>query len=327
MMTVDPDHWKALDTILHEASDPVIVGHRNPDGDCLGVMSALAVMIAWRGNHPRLLSADPVPDHFRFMPFMDKVEVLEVAECGDNPVIYLECGNPDRAGVRISGSGAVVNLDHHPDNSGFGDIVLQNPGASSIGEMVTTFLMEAADPMDTDLLGRVASPLYIAIHTDTGGFSYGNTSRQALAAAAFLVASGAAVEAACAAVYQEQPVNRLKLKGQFLSRLHTRDNGKVGVGWLFLSDLEQFGCTPQDTDGFSAYPRAIHGVEIGMFLMETVPGQFKVSLRSKGSAVVNRTAAMFGGGGHPKAAGFRTKGDLQAIVEETIQALRETNGQ
>ena len=327
MMTVDADHWKAFDTILREAADLVIVGHQNPDGDCLGVMSALALMSSGRGNRPRLLSADPVPEHYRSMPFMGKVEVVESVSCSGEPIIYLECGNPGRSGVQITGCGTVVNLDHHPDNSGFGDVVLQDPAASSIGEMITTFLMEESDTHDKEMLGRVASPLYIAIHTDTGGFSYGNTSRQALAAAAFLVESGAAVAEICAAVYQEQPVNRLKLKGQFLSRLHTRDNGKIGVGWLFLSDLEQFGCTPQDTDGFSAFPRAIQGVEIGMFLMEMEPGAFKVSLRSKGTAVVNTTAAMFGGGGHARAAGFRRSGDLQTLVEETIRALRQTNEQ
>lgn len=323
-MRVDPGAWEAFDHLLEQPGGLVVVGHRNPDGDCLGVMSAICQIADQSGGRVIPISADPIPQHYRFLPFMNDVQISNKYDCGHMPVILLECGTTERSGVQFEDTGTVVNLDHHPDNTGYGDIVLLDETASSIGEMMALHVLEETSIPVTP---GIADALYVAIHTDTGGFSYGNTSTAALQVAAGLVDAGARVDQVCAAVYQEQNINRLKLLGEFLSRLKTYESGRIGVGKLFLSDLEQFNCTREDTDGFSAYPRAIDGVEIGIFLLETGPARFKVSLRSKGNAVVNRAASRFGGGGHEKAAGFSCTGDAENIIVSTVDAIRETNEQ
>ncbi len=321
-MMRDPETRGRFHRFLQDTGDWVVVGHRNPDGDCLGVMAALYEIGVQDHRNIRLYSADPIPSIYQFLPGMAHVKHAEIVDCCGADLIYLECPTPDRCGIRFENKGRTVNLDHHPDNTRHGDIVLLDPEASSIGEMITTYLSEMASQRFTR---TIAGSLYTAIHTDTGGFSYGNTSEHALKAAATLVAAGADVERICASVYQQHPVNRFQLLGRYLGRLETRADGKIGLGCLLMDDLAEFNCTLADTDGFSNYPRALSGVAAGLFVLQTGPETYKVSLRSKGEMVVNRTATQFGGGGHAKAAGFIRSGNLSDIVNETVASILKTN--
>lgn len=321
-MMCDPEARGRFHQFLKDTGDWVIVGHRNPDGDCLGVMAALYEIGVQDKRNIRLFSADPVPSIYRFLPGMTHVQHADTVDCAGAALIYLECPTPDRCGIRFENEGCTVNLDHHPDNTRHGDIVLLDSQASSIGEMMTGYLSDMTPGRITQ---TIASALYAAIHTDTGGFSYGNTSEAALRSAATLVSAGADVAGVCASVYQQHPVNRLQLLGRYLGRLETRAAGRIGVGCLLMDDLAEFNCTLEDTDGFSNYPRSLSGVSAGIFVLQTAPDAYKVSLRSKDEMVVNRTAREFGGGGHAKAAGFSRSGSLTDIVNETVASILKNN--
>lgn len=314
--------FQSLAEILRTQHEIVVAGHRNADGDCLGTMGAFYRLIALLGGKATLLTCDPVPENYRFLPGMSEVEVSESYDCGGRVLLLLECGTLGRSGISLSNFGRTINLDHHPDNTHYGSINIVDSEASSIGEMVTGFFQSQ---FPSEISVEVADSLFVAIHTDTGGFSYGNTSSKALSAAAFLVDSGANAGKVCALVYQENRLERVRLLGHFLSRIHVDATGNIATGIIRLDDLEKHGCVPADTDNFSSYPRGIRGVQAGVFVMEVSPSVFKVSLRSKGEWSVNDTAMKMGGGGHRAAAGFVGKGRVEELISEIIKNLKAEN--
>lgn len=314
--------FRILADMLQDHPDIVIAGHRNADGDCLGTMGAFYKLILSLGGNPTLLTSDPVPDNYLFLPGMAHVQVCEVYDCDSRSLLLLECGTMERSGISLTNYGKTINLDHHPDNTFYASINIVDSNASSIGEMVTGFF-ESYFPFE--ITSEVSDALYIAIHTDTGGFSYGNTSATALSRAAFLVENGADAGKVCASVYQENRLERVRLMGHFLSGIQVDKTGNIATGIIRLDELKEFRCSPADTDNFSAYPREIQGVKAGIFMMEVSPSVFKVSLRSKGEWSVNGTAMKMGGGGHRAAAGFVRKARAEILVSEIIQNLKEEN--
>ncbi|PJB83051.1 MAG: hypothetical protein CO090_01710 [Acidobacteria bacterium CG_4_9_14_3_um_filter_49_7] len=314
--------FQKLAEILRKQPDMVIAGHRNADGDCLGTMGAFYKLIVSLGGNVTLLTSDPVPENYMFLPGMEKVRVCESYDCHGQTLLLLECGTLGRSGISLSNCGETINLDHHPDNTHYGSINIVDSGASSIGEMVTGFFQSH---FPSEISDKVADSLYVAIHTDTGGFSYGNTSSAALSAAAVLVGKGADAGKVCASVYQENRLARVRLMGHFLSGIHVDQTGNIATGIILLNDLEKYKCVPADTDNFSSYPRGIRGVKAGIFMMEVSPSVFKVSLRSKGEWSVNGTAMKMGGGGHRAAAGFVAKGRAEYLISEIMLKLKAEN--
>ncbi|NOY22104.1 MAG: hypothetical protein GXO70_01155 [Acidobacteria bacterium] len=307
---------------LRKQGELVIAGHRNADGDCLGTMSAFYNLILSLGGKPTLLTSDPIPENYLFLPGMGQVQVCDAYDCGGCALLLLECGTVERSGISLSNYGETTNLDHHPDNTFYGSINIVNSDASSIGEMVTGFFKSF---FSSEITPEVSDALYVAIHTDTGGFSYSNTSANALSATEYLVVKGADAGKVCAKVYQENRLERIRLMGHFLSGIQVDNTGKIGTGIIRLEELVRYHCSPADTDNFSAYPRGIRGVKASIFMMEISPAVFKVSLRSKGEWSVNLTAMKMGGGGHRAAAGFVIEGRAEELVSEIIQNLKEEN--
>ncbi len=311
-----------LAEILRDSRELIIVGHRNADGDCLGSMSAFYSLRRMMSFESILLTVDPVPLNFTFLPGMDKVQVCNIFDCGGRPLLLLECGTPQRSGIQLLNYAETINLDHHPDNEFYGSINIVDSAASSIGEIITDFLrfyfLEEISP-------EIAGALFTAIHTDTGGFSYGNTTEPALAAASFLVGKGAEAGKICETVYQENRLERYRLLGHFLSGIRLDESGRIAMGLIRLDDLKAFNCSPEDTDNFSSYPRGIRGVKAAVFIMEISPSVYKVSLRSKGQWSVNKTAMKMGGGGHSAAAGFVREGQVDRLLFEIVQSIKEEN--
>ena len=308
-----------LQSILEE-SRVIVMGHQNPDGDCLGVMSAIWQIRTGRNLPTVLISRDTVPSHLLFLEGMTDVQFTASYDCEGADAILLECGSPERSGIDLINPGRLINIDHHPDNQAYGAVCFLDPGASSIGEMITLLLHSWEDMEWTP---GIADALYAAIHTDTGGFSYNNTRSEALEAAATLSRSGARIGEVCTRIYQEQPLRRLRLMGRYLAGLYTHLDDRFGIGVVRLKDLKACGCTPADTDNFSSFPRNMSGVEVGIYLLEKPDGRYKVSLRSKGRLPVNKAAARFGGGGHANAAGCVMEGDPDSIVAQLVHHLKQ----
>jgi phosphoesterase RecJ-like protein len=300
----------------------VIATHRNPDGDALGSMLALARALRAAGRDALMwhCEPDPVRPDMRFMFHADEPILAELpADAGERTLVAVDCASAHRLSdlEPRSLAGTVVNLDHHHDNTRFGDLNLVEPTASSTAEVVVHVLEAAGWPLDAS----VAEPLYVGLVTDTGRFSQANTSPEAHRVAALLAESGLDIVAISRALYEEEPLQRLRLLGRALASVRSLLDGRLIVAVLKREDFDAAEATCDDTEGIVEMLRRSRGAYVAALVRERDEG-LRVSLRSTTPDVdVSAIARAEGGGGHRAAAGCTSHRPLEELLAQLTAAV------
>jgi len=298
----------------------LITAHERLDGDALGSELALHHMLQRMGKAATIYNQDVTPENYRFLPGSALIVHEFPRLVSFDAAFILDCGELARVGkeaARIATVPCLINIDHHIANGGFCDATLIDPQASSTGEL----LFRIASHMGLALTGEIATCLYAAILTDTGGFRYGNTRRGTLLAAAGLVEGGADPQWISENVYDMNSPAKIRLLAEVLPTLTFDGDGGIGSLTVTQRALAVAGALPEHTEGFVDLPRTIRGVRISVLYSELPDGRFKLSLRSKGAVDVERVARAFGGGGHVNAAACLMTGSLPEIRRRLIQAI------
>lgn len=299
----------------------LITSHERIDGDAIGSELALSHILRGLGKEVTIYNQDRTPENYLFLSGSDRI-VHELPPLEPFEVAFiLDCSELDRIGkesARVRSIPNLVNIDHHVSNGGFCDVRLIDPQASSTGELIFRLVRN----MGIALTAEMATCLYTAILTDTGGFRYGNTRRGALLAAADLVEGGADPQWISENIYEADPPARIRLLAAVLPTLTIDEGGRVASLAITQKALADAGALPDHTEGFVDLPRSIRGVEIAILYSELSERRFKLSLRSKGNVNVERVARAFGGGGHTNAAGCRVDGELPEIRRRVLEAIR-----
>jgi phosphoesterase RecJ-like protein len=311
----------------------VVTTHENPDGDALGSLLATKLTLAALRKEAvtYLAGRVPLPREYRFMPLDDLVRGSAPPMEG-RVLVAVDCANESRlgrdAGRLLDGARLVVNIDHHHDNTRFGDVNLVVPQASSTGEILRDVMRE----LGVDLTPEIAEALYTAVVTDTGRFQYSNTTARALRLAAELVEAGANVHRVFQGVYENVAFAKLKLLARALERARVLEGGRVVVSYLERSDFEDAGAEEPFSEGIIDYLRAVEGAEMAALIREppTRNGPSRrVSLRTTEEEIdVSAIARKSGGGGHKQAAGFPSEASVGEITDfirrEFVAQARET---
>jgi bifunctional oligoribonuclease and PAP phosphatase NrnA len=297
----------------------LVVTHENPDGDALGSMLATALGLrALRKDVVMYLSGlAPTPAEYRFLD-LDDVR-RELPDDLDERVLFaVDCANERRIGetdTGVAGAKLVVNVDHHHDNSQFGDVDLIVADASSTSEIVRDILGE----LGVALTPEIAAALYVGLVTDTGRFQYTNTTPKALRLAAELVEAGADVHGIFQHVYETVQFSKLKLLARALERAQLFEGGRLVVSYLLKDDFGDVGAEEPYSEGIIDSLRAVEGSEMVALIREPPRNEGparRISLRSSHDEVdVSAIARKEGGGGHRQAAGFSSEKPIGEIVE------------
>ena len=299
----------------------LITAHERLDGDALGSELALYHMLRQMGKEATIYNQDGTPENYRFLDGSDRItNALPVLEAFDAAFI-LDCSELERVGreaEKIAAIPRLVNIDHHFSNGGFCETRLIDPQASSTGELICRLKAY----MGFAATREIATCLYTAILTDTGGFRYANTGKETLLAAAGLVADGANPQWISENVYEMNPPARIRLLSAVLPTLTIDEGGRVGSLTVTQQALAVSGAMPDHAEGFVDFPRSIRGVEISILYTELPDRRFKLSLRSKGIVNVERVARVFGGGGHINAAACRMEGKIDDIHRRVLEAIK-----
>jgi bifunctional oligoribonuclease and PAP phosphatase NrnA len=303
---------------LRSADRLFLTTHENPDGDALGSLRAMQIVLEAMGKDSVMFMARdefPLPREYRHMPF-DDVVAEPPTDMSDRLVVFLDCGNMDRMPVDfIKDSGArIVNIDHHHDNTRFGDVNLVEAGASCTAEIVYKLVRE----LDVDVTLPLAEALYIGLVTDTGKFMFENTTPAAHRMAAELIAVGVEPQAIHRRLYEGLPFGRIQLLARALSAVRRFDGGALTMTHLTRDDFAHSGADESDSEGIVDHMRQVEGTRVACLIRDLMSddGRRKVSLRATDSSVdVSAIARGFGGGGHRQAAGFTTDMELSAVIE------------
>src|SRR4249919_1428423 len=312
------DDLKAVAGALRSHDRFLLVTHENPDGDALGSLLAAKLGLESLGKDIAMyLTGDaPLPKEYSFMPLDGLMRELP-ADAGERVVVALDCANRERIGqdtAFVDDAPLTVNIDHHQDNSRFGDVNVVVADASSTSEVLRDLLAE----LDVKLTPEIAEALYVALVTDTGRFQYANTTAKAFRLAAELVDAGADVHRVFQVVYESVEFAKLKLLARVLERAQVYEGGRLVVSYLLRSDFTELNAAEAYSEGLIDTLRAAEGADMVALIREPPragrPAR-RVSLRASTDELdVSAIARKSGGGGHRQAAGFSSDASIEEIT-------------
>ncbi|HEY1285801.1 MAG TPA: bifunctional oligoribonuclease/PAP phosphatase NrnA [Solirubrobacterales bacterium] len=296
----------------------LLTAHEGPDGDALGSLLAMHHLLRQMGKDSVMFLAAkefPLPIEYRFLP-LEEVFHEPPADMTDRAVIFLDCGNIDRMPVDFLAEGGqvVINIDHHHDNTLFGDINLVDTDASSTAEIV----YQLAVLLGIEITPEMATALYVGLVTDTGKFMYENANARTHRIAAELIEAGVEVDETYRRLYEHVPIEKLRLVSRALERIQRRCENRLVVAYITASDYEESGAGEEMTEGLIDFLRSVEGARVAALIRDLGDrgrAARKVSLRSSDGAVdVSAIARQRGGGGHKRAAGFSTDLDAEELI-------------
>jgi phosphoesterase RecJ-like protein len=297
----------------------LLTAHEGPDGDALGSLLGLHNVLTQIGKDSVMFMAAkefPLPIEYRFLP-LEEVFHEPPADMADRTVIFLDCGNIDRMPVEwlTAGGNDVINIDHHHDNTCFGDINLVEVDASCTAEIV----YDLASLLGAKITPEIASALYVGLITDTGKFMYENTKAHTHRVAAELIEAGVDVDDTYRRLYENVPLEKLRLVSRALDGITSHCDGRLAISYITTADYEATGASEEMTEGLIDHLRSIDGVKVAAVIRDLGNrgrAARKVSLRSSaGDVDVSAIARVNGGGGHKRAAGFSTDLEHAQLVE------------
>jgi phosphoesterase RecJ-like protein len=297
----------------------LITTHENPDGDALGSMLATKLALQQLGKDVAMfLSGEaPLPAEYAFMA-LDGLQRRVPEDAGERTLVAVDCANESRLGADaevLQIVPRVIDIDHHHDNTRFGDLNLIDPTASSTGELLRDVFRE----LDVRLTPEIAEALYIALVTDTGRFQYTNTTPKSLRLAAELVEAGADLHRIFQGVYETVQFAKLKLLARALERAQVYEGGRLVVSYLLRNDFSEVGAAEPYSEGIIDFLRAVEGADMAALIREPpreAGPKRRVSLRASHDELdVSAIARKSNGGGHRQAAGFSSEASIEEITE------------
>jgi phosphoesterase RecJ-like protein len=298
-----------------------ILSHVRPDGDALGSQLALALSLKQLGKDVRVWNEDGMLEKYSFLA---RAQLLTKPPSGPEDVdvaIALDTAIQNRLGTAFQAIRTAkiwINIDHHPSNPGYGDLVYVDPTAPATGQILFELIKSERLPFDR----AIAENLYVAISTDTGSFQYPNTTARTFEIAAELVRAGVDVGRINQQVFENYPRRRVELLRELLRTMRFEGGGRVASFSLSLKTAAELGVLPEDNEGLIDHLRAIRGVIVAVFFEELTDGKVRVSMRSKSEKTdVCAICQKFGGGGHTLAAGARVRGSLAEVEQRILEAI------
>lgn len=303
-------------SVLRQGERFLVCSHSRPDGDAVGSMLAMGMLLEQIGKHADLVTADEIPAIYRSLPGVDAVRTATSVQGPYDAAILLECDGLARTGLRGMEQLFLINIDHHLSGRKFAHLNWIDCRASSAGELVYRLVKAAG----VTITPEMATCLYTTVLTDTGGFCYGSTQASTFALARDLVMAGADPIRIARDIYFSTTISRMLLLGAALGNL--KREGRLAWLWITHQDMVRTGASDEDCEGIVNFAACISGVDAAAFLRELPDRSIRLSLRSKGTVNVATIAERLGGGGHQYAAGCALKGPLPRAIEQILTKLR-----
>lgn len=306
----------AASELLMSAERVLCVCHRGPDGDAIGSVIGIGLLIEKYivGSKVSLHCVDAAPDVFHFLHGVHRIQPAPVLRKGD-VIIVVDSAEPKLTELHqthpqlFDGTYPVINIDHHPTNTRFGKMNIIDPTAASTCEII----VQMADLLSWEITPEIATALLTGVYTDTGGLLHSNTTADVYRTVARLLRAGARHQLVMTAVFRTAKLSTLKLWGRVLEKISISEEGGA-ISAVTQADFRATGAEYAELTGAIDYVNAVPGMRFSMVLSER-DGKVKGSIRTLRDDVdVSAMASKFQGGGHKKAAGFALTGKLKPEV-------------
>lgn len=327
------ERLQALQALIGQAQCVAVIAHARPDGDAMGSMLALALLLEAQGKQVVRIAPTPVPAFLGGMAGSDQVIVASKQQylakkgIGESQLIVhvdhsaISRIDPYLADVVACSGKAKVAIDHHLAPTDEFDLLFSYPSASSTCELLYEIVVRLWGA--SCITPEVAHAIYLGLMTDTGSFSYSCSRGRTFEVAGHLVDAGADVPAIQNEVYRQYSKDRLRMYGVALAEhLEFIADDRAAVIALDQDFLQAYNNQPGDTEGLVNEPLTVASVCISVLITEKRNGTVRISLRAKGNAVVNTLAARyFNGGGHPQASGGTMASSIEAARARVVEVI------
>jgi len=302
---------------IKRAERVVLFTHIRPDGDAIGSAFALKTALEQLNIPSVYCNESAMPSNLSFLPDLGEIKSELPSEKADL-YIALDNGDSSRLGVfadKFLGASRkkidTINIDHHVSNNRYADYNYVRVCSSNCMNVATLI----------DLLGvpytkKIAEYLLTGLLTDSGNFSHDDVTEECFLLSARLIKAGAEISRLSYNLFKKQPKARAKLYAEVMGKMRFFHSDKFALITISLEQMERYGADNGMTEGFVDFPLNVDTVEIAASVMEVKKGQYKISLRSKTYADVNKLAGVYGGGGHVRASGCMLYGDLEEIIDK-----------
>lgn len=305
----------AIQERLSRAERVLITSHVRPDGDAVGALLGLGLVLQASGRSVQMVLRDGVPEN---MLHLKGSEQIVSTPAGDfDTFIVLDSGELKRVGQEIVLRKPDIQIDHHLTNTRFGVINLVEPEAVA----TSAILAESLPRWGFSITQDAASALLTGILTDTMGFRTSNMNSRALRVAAELVDLGANLPELYFEALITRSIEAARYWGMGLSSLQKRD--RLIWATLRAADRQAVGYNNLDDADLTNLLSSISDGDIAVLFIEHAPDLIKVSWRSRPGWDVSQIAEQFGGGGHAAAAGAEIPGTLEGVQALVLDATEK----
>lgn len=307
---------------LDAAERILVASHVRPDADAYGSAIAMALHLRAQGKDVTVWNEEGMTGKFRYLPGSDLVTAPPADGRREFDVfLALDTSTKERLGRVLQATGRVttwINIDHHVSNHRYADLNYIDDAAPATGQILYDYFTEGG----AEITPAMAENLYAAVSTDTGSFQYDKTSPHTFRLAADLVERGVDVPELSRKMYDSYPRRRLELLKALLNSARFDCEDRVASFTLDLETARKLSVLPEDNEGLIDHLRAVEGVQVAVFFEELPGNKVRVSMRSKAPRFdVCKICGLFGGGGHPQAAGARLPGPLEEAEEKVLEAI------
>lgn len=304
----------AAASFLERSDKFVILTHASPDGDTLGSAYALADALCALNKRVFVVCPDKIPEKFGYL--IKEYEAFE-----PETVVAVDIADEKLLGSlydRYSGRVALC-IDHHGSNTKYAEMLYLEADAAAACECIYNVINE----LGTKITPYMASCLYTGIATDTGCFKFSNTTPRSHRYAAELIEKGADYGETNRVMFEVKSRGRIAMERKVLENIEFYYGGRCAVITVTRDMIKETGCPLGDLDGVTAMSRQIEGVQIGVTIKEKPDGKYKVSLRTFEPYNAADICAVFGGGGHVRAAGCEFSCDIENAKRQLLSAIGE----
>ena len=311
-----------LDNILEEikkAETIVLLAHENPDGDAIGSVLAMGLALKSMGKNPDMIIRE-FPRTFNFLPGANEVKQNSDVQKYDL-AISLDCADLRRLVGKeyFEEARKTIVIDHHGTNSMYADINFVNPVSPACCEILAGMFTY----FDIDINQDIGSCILTGIITDTGGFKYQGVTAETFEFTAELLRKGVNVSEIYKKALETRTRANFELLKRTLDRMEILEDGKVTFTYMTSKDKEELNVQPGDDEGLVEIGRDVEGVEVSIFIKQRDnEDKYKVSMRSNDDVNVSDICYIFGGGGHPRAAGCLLQGNIQQVKDKILKEVR-----
>lgn len=314
---MNKEQIQAFGDLVSRADRILIISHIRPDGDAVGSLIGLGLILEELGKEVNLVLEDGVPKVFHHLTGFDNV-IREVSGVYDL-IIVVDSSDIDRIGSVLDEYGEPdVNIDHHPTNTQFAKLNLVRDDAVATAEII----FDLARTLSLPITLPAAEALLTGLLTDSLGFRTSNSSPLTLRIAAELQEMGANLQYLYQKAMLEKSIEAVRYWGLGLSRIQKEDR----LVWtsLSLEDRKTADYPGRDDADLINVLSRIRDTDICLVFVEQTDGTVKISWRSQPGFDVSVIATQFGGGGHKPAAGAEIQGDLERVQEEVLEVTRKS---